>query len=58
LSPVGFKISTEHRIQGNEHLFNDAYLPKVIDDKKLWFTQMEVLYLIYHQFFFTANSLE
>jgi len=24
---------------------------------KSWFTQMEVLDLIYHQFFFTANSL-
>jgi len=30
---------------------------KVVDDKKPWFTWMRVLDLIYHQFFFTANSL-
>jgi hypothetical protein len=34
----------------------DAYLSKVINDKKFWFTRMEVHDLIYHQFFFTANS--
>jgi len=28
-----------------------------MDDKKSWFTWMEVLDLIYHQFFFTANHL-
>jgi len=28
-----------------------------MDDKISWFTQMEVLYLIYHQYFFTTNSL-
>jgi hypothetical protein len=38
-------------------LFDDAYLSKVIDDKKSWFTRKEVLDLIYHQFFFTANNL-
>jgi hypothetical protein len=27
------------------------------NDKKSWFTPMEVLDFIYHQFFFTANSL-
>jgi hypothetical protein len=48
---------TELRIQVRELLFDDAYLSKVIDDKKLWYTRMEVLDLIYHQFFFTANSL-
>jgi len=48
---------TELRIQVKELLFDDAYLSKVIDDKKSWFTWMEVLDLIYHQFFFTANSL-
>jgi len=32
-------------------------LSKVVEDKKSWFKQMEVLDLIYHQFFFTANSL-
>jgi len=48
---------TELRIQFKELLFDDDYLSKVIDDKKSWFTWMEVLDLIYHQFFFTANSL-
>jgi len=40
-----------------ELLFDDSYLSKVVDDTKSWFTRMEVLDLIYHQFFFTANSL-
>jgi hypothetical protein len=48
---------TELRIKVKELLFDDAYLSKVVDDKKSWFTRMEVLDLIYHQFFFTANSL-
>jgi len=48
---------TELPIQVKELLFDDAYLSKVVEDKKSWFTRMEVLDLIYHQFFFTANSL-
>jgi len=48
---------TELRIKVKELLFDDAYLSKVVDDKKSWFPRMEVLDLIYHQFFFTANSL-
>jgi len=48
---------TELPIQVKELLFDDAYLLKVINDEMSWFTQMEVLDLIYHQFFFTANSL-
>jgi len=48
---------TELRIKVKELLFDDAYLPTVVDDKKSWFTRMEVLDLIYHQFFFTANRL-
>jgi hypothetical protein len=48
---------TESGIQVKELLFDDAYLSKVIDDKKAWFTQMEVLDFIYHQLFFTANIL-
>jgi len=44
-------------IQVKELLFDDAYLYKVVENKKLWFTRIEVLDLIYHQFFFTANSL-
>jgi hypothetical protein len=48
---------TEIRIQVKELVFDNAYLSKVIDEKKAWFTRMEVLDLIYHQFFFTANDL-
>jgi len=48
---------TELRIQIKTLLFDDAYLSKDINDKKSWFTRMEVLDLINHQFFFTANSL-
>jgi len=48
---------TELQIQVREILFDHAYLSKVIDDKKSWFTQMEVLDSFYHQYFFTANSL-
>jgi hypothetical protein len=47
---------TELRIQVKELLFDDPYLSKVIEDKKSWFTRMEVLDLIYHQFFCTANT--
>jgi len=47
----------ELRIKVKKLLSDDAYLSKVVDDKNSWFTQMEVLDLIYHQFFFTANSL-
>jgi len=48
---------TELQLQVKELLFDDAYLSKVIDDKKAWFTQMEVLDLIYHQSCSAANSL-
>jgi hypothetical protein len=48
---------TELQIQVQELLFDDAYLSNVVDDKKSWFTRMEVLDLIYHQFFLTANSV-
>jgi len=49
---------TEHRIMVMDLLCDDAYLSKVVDDKKLWFnTGMEVLDLIYQQFFLSANSL-
>jgi hypothetical protein len=39
---------TELRIQVMELLFYNAYLLKVINDKKSCITQMEVLDLIYH----------
>jgi len=48
---------TELWIKVKELLFDDAYLSKVVDSKKSWFTRMEVLDLIYPQFFFTADSL-
>ena len=48
---------TELRIKVKELLFDDAYLLKFVDDEKSWFTRMEVLDPIYHQFIFTANSL-
>jgi len=48
---------TELQIQVKERLFDDAYLSKVVDDKRSFFTGMEVLDLIYHQFFLMANSL-
>ena len=47
----------ELRVQVKELLINDAYLSKVVDHEKSWFTRMEVLDIIYHQFFFRANSL-
>jgi len=48
---------TDLRIKVKELLVDDAYLSKVVDDKKSWFTRMEVLHLVYHQLFFTANCL-
>jgi len=48
---------TELRIKVKKLLFDDASLSKVIDDKKSWFTRMEVLDLLCHQCFFTANSV-
>jgi hypothetical protein len=54
---VDLASETELRIQVKEPLFDNANLSKVIDDKKAWFTRMEVLDIIYHQFFFTTYSL-
>jgi len=51
------RSETELRIQLKELLFDDGSLFKVVDEKKSWFTRMEVLDLIYHQFFLSANSL-
>jgi len=44
-------------MQEKEFLFDIAYLSKVIDDKKSRFAGMEVLDLIYDQFFFTAITV-
>jgi hypothetical protein len=48
---------TEFQIQVKDLLFDDAYLSKVVEDETPWFTRMEVLDLIYHQFFFIANTV-
>jgi hypothetical protein len=48
---------TEFQIQVTDLLFDDAYHSKVVEDEIPWFTRMEVLDLIYHQFFFTANTV-
>jgi len=48
---------TELRVKVKELLYDDTYLSQVVDDRKSWVPQMEVLDLIYHQLFFTANSL-
>jgi len=47
---------TDLRILVKELLVDEAYLSKAINDKKSWFTWMEVLDWIYHLFFFTTNS--
>jgi len=44
-------------IQDNKLRFDNAHLSKVVEGKQAWFTRMDVLDLIFHQFFFTANSL-
>jgi hypothetical protein len=54
---LDLRSEIELRIQVQELLLEDAYLSKVVDDTQSWFTPMEVRNLIYHQFFFTANSL-
>jgi hypothetical protein len=48
---------TALRINVKKRLFDHAHLSKVLDDNKPWIMRLEVLDLIYHQFFFTANSL-
>jgi len=48
---------TDHRIQVKEVLLDNTYISKVIGDKKLWFTKLEVLELICHRFFYTTNCL-
>jgi len=47
---------TAHQIKVEKLLFDDAYLSKVVDNKKSWFTRMEVLDLFRHRFIFTTNS--
>jgi len=44
-------------MQGKELLFDNGSLSNVIDDKKPWITCMEVLHLMYDQFFFSANNI-
>jgi len=47
----------EPQIAVKDLLFDYAVLSNVVDVKKSWFTQMEVLDPNYHRIFFTANSL-
>jgi hypothetical protein len=47
---LDLRSETELRIQVKELLLDDACLSKVVEDKKSWFTRMEVLDLIYQQF--------
>jgi hypothetical protein len=54
---LDLRLEAELQFKVNHLLFDDAYLSKGVEDKKSWFASMEVLDLIYHQFFFTANSL-
>jgi hypothetical protein len=55
---LDLRSETELQTQVKELLLDDAYLSKVVDDKKSWFNQKEVFDLIYHQFVFTTNRLE
>jgi hypothetical protein len=48
---------TELWIQDMERLFDNAYLVKVLNNKKWWHMRMEVLNLIYDHFFFITNNL-
>ena len=54
---LDLRSETELQIQVKKHQFDNAVLSKVIDDKKLWFTWMDMLASIHIQFFFNANSL-
>jgi len=53
---LDLRSETELRIQYKEFRFENAYLSMVINDEKSWFTWMEMLDLINHQIFLTANS--
>ena len=46
---------TEHWIKFKEALYYDADLSNLFDDKESWFSQLEVVGQIYHQFFFPAD---
>jgi hypothetical protein len=48
---------TDLQIKVKQLLFDDGSLSKAVDDMMSWFTGMEVLDLIYHQFFFIINIL-
>jgi len=47
---------TELRIQVKNHWFDDDYLANVVDNQKSWFTRIDVLDVISHQFFIPLNS--
>jgi len=52
-----FHSKTEICIQVKVLLFDNAYLSKVVNDKKSWFMRMKVHDLIYTQIFFILKSL-
>ena len=54
---LDLRSETELWIHVKELLFDNAYLSQVVENKISWFTWMEMLELIYHQFFFPVNSL-
>jgi hypothetical protein len=54
---LDFCSETELLNEVKELLFDDANLPKVVDDKKSWFMQIEVCDLMSHQYFLPANSI-
>jgi len=49
---------TAYTIQLKKLQLVNIDLLNIMDDNKLWFTHIDVLDVIYHQFFFTANILE
>jgi hypothetical protein len=57
-SLVNLGSQTKLRIQVKDLLFDDAYCSKVIDDKKSWFTRIEVRDFIHHQFCLHRKYLE
>jgi hypothetical protein len=54
---VDLGSATGLRIQDKEFMLDDANLSKLIDNGKSWFTPMEMIDLINHQFFIAINCL-
>jgi len=54
---LDLNCETACQMQSKELPVDDIYRQKFVDDKKSWFTQMEVLDTIYTEFFFNGNRL-